>query len=260
MLLFFIWQPIHSAGTPVGIIVFSCLAAARNRAASPPDRAGVPGRAAGRRDRGGPRAVRRVQRPRDGASPRRGVGRIAARAARAAGDAPGSRRDQRERVRRSQGEPAPRLGGHAERIRSGCSSARRRRRAGARSGDVTEPRAAKPESSPVGALDRRTRDAVRLASAARARRTHAVGAMGGGARVGHGRRRSTMLAGVLLASAPAAGSAQVVESAPRLALALGFDVGLGGWDGPEPAGHCPSRPASSARATASERDAAPSLR
>jgi alkylhydroperoxidase/carboxymuconolactone decarboxylase family protein YurZ len=32
--------------------------------------------------------------------------------------------------------------------------------------------------------------------------------------------------GVLLAAAPAAGSAQVSESAPRLALALGFDLGL----------------------------------
>jgi len=39
------------------------------------------------------------------------------------------------------------------------------------------------------------------------------------------------LTGVLLASAPAAGTAQVVESAPRLALALGFDVELDGWDG-----------------------------
>jgi alkylhydroperoxidase/carboxymuconolactone decarboxylase family protein YurZ len=34
------------------------------------------------------------------------------------------------------------------------------------------------------------------------------------------------LTGVLLATAPAAGSAQVSESAPRLALALGFDLGL----------------------------------
>jgi uncharacterized membrane protein len=35
----------------------------------------------------------------------------------------------------------------------------------------------------------------------------------------------------LLASAAVAGSAQVVASAPRLALALGFDLELDGWDG-----------------------------
>jgi 4-carboxymuconolactone decarboxylase len=34
------------------------------------------------------------------------------------------------------------------------------------------------------------------------------------------------LTGVLLAAAPAAGTAQVCESAPRLALALGFDLEL----------------------------------
>jgi 4-carboxymuconolactone decarboxylase len=39
------------------------------------------------------------------------------------------------------------------------------------------------------------------------------------------------IAAVLLSSAQAAGSAQVVESAPRLALALGFDMELDGWDG-----------------------------
>ena len=37
--------------------------------------------------------------------------------------------------------------------------------------------------------------------------------------------------GTLLAAASVAGSAQVVASAPRLALALGFDVELDDWDG-----------------------------
>jgi alkylhydroperoxidase/carboxymuconolactone decarboxylase family protein YurZ len=36
---------------------------------------------------------------------------------------------------------------------------------------------------------------------------------------------------VLLSAAPAAGAAQLVASAPRLALALDFDVELEGWDG-----------------------------
>jgi hypothetical protein len=39
------------------------------------------------------------------------------------------------------------------------------------------------------------------------------------------------LTGVLLASAPAAGTARLVETAPRLALALGYDMELEGWDG-----------------------------
>jgi alkylhydroperoxidase/carboxymuconolactone decarboxylase family protein YurZ len=39
------------------------------------------------------------------------------------------------------------------------------------------------------------------------------------------------LTGVLLSCAPAVGTAGVVESAPRLALALGFDLELDGWDG-----------------------------
>jgi 4-carboxymuconolactone decarboxylase len=37
--------------------------------------------------------------------------------------------------------------------------------------------------------------------------------------------------GVLIATADQAGTAQVVSSAPRLALALGFDLELEGWDG-----------------------------
>ena len=36
---------------------------------------------------------------------------------------------------------------------------------------------------------------------------------------------------VLAATAAASGSAQVVASAPRLALALGFDIEVDGWDG-----------------------------
>jgi 4-carboxymuconolactone decarboxylase len=36
---------------------------------------------------------------------------------------------------------------------------------------------------------------------------------------------------VLVATAGQAGAAQVVSSAPRLALALGFDLELDGWDG-----------------------------
>jgi hypothetical protein len=39
------------------------------------------------------------------------------------------------------------------------------------------------------------------------------------------------IVGVLLTAAPAAGAAQLVASAPRLALALGFDIELDGWDG-----------------------------
>jgi hypothetical protein len=40
-----------------------------------------------------------------------------------------------------------------------------------------------------------------------------------------------VLIGVLLASAPAAGTVRVVQGAPRLAVALGFDLELEGWDG-----------------------------
>ena len=36
---------------------------------------------------------------------------------------------------------------------------------------------------------------------------------------------------VLLRTAPVAGAAEVVAAASRLALALGFDVELPGWDG-----------------------------
>jgi 4-carboxymuconolactone decarboxylase len=39
------------------------------------------------------------------------------------------------------------------------------------------------------------------------------------------------LVGVLVISEPAVGAAQVVATAPRLALALGFDIEVDGWDG-----------------------------
>ena len=87
-----------------------------------------------------------------------------------------------------------------------------------------------PESAPAdpaagGALDRRTRALIRLAAllvlgAPTASVQWAVElASAEGACV-------ETLAGVLLAAAPAAGAAQVAESAPRLALALGFDLEL----------------------------------
>ena len=82
-----------------------------------------------------------------------------------------------------------------------------------------------PGGPPAGALDRRTRSLIRLAAllvlgAPTASVQWAVElASATGADV-------ETLTGVLLAAAPAAGAAQVSESAPRLALALGFDVGL----------------------------------
>jgi alkylhydroperoxidase/carboxymuconolactone decarboxylase family protein YurZ len=65
------------------------------------------------------------------------------------------------------------------------------------------------------------------------------------------------LAQVLLAIAPFAGSVQTAASAPRLALALDVDLDEMGR---ELSPRQPSRPASIACATASERDATPSLR
>jgi alkylhydroperoxidase/carboxymuconolactone decarboxylase family protein YurZ len=78
---------------------------------------------------------------------------------------------------------------------------------------------------PAEALDRRTRALIRLAAllvlgAPTAAVQWAVElASTNGADV-------ETLAGVLLAAAPAAGAAQVSDSAPRLALALGFDLRL----------------------------------
>jgi len=86
-------------------------------------------------------------------------------------------------------------------------------------------------SAPSGpALDRRTRGLVRLAALI------AVGASTTTLRWAVELASSTGVdeqgvLGALLAAAAAVGSAQVVSSAPRLALALGFDLELEGWDG-----------------------------
>lgn len=78
-------------------------------------------------------------------------------------------------------------------------------------------------------LDRRTRTLVRLAALlALGAPTNSVQwaaelAFTNGADV-------DTITGVLLASAPAAGGVSVVKSAPRLALALGFDLELDGRD------------------------------
>ena len=87
-----------------------------------------------------------------------------------------------------------------------------------------------PRGPVDNSLDRRTRLLIRLAALlAAGAPTAAVQwavelAAAGGAGV-------ETMTGVLLASAPAVGTAGVVESAPRLALALGFDLELDGWDG-----------------------------
>jgi 4-carboxymuconolactone decarboxylase len=92
-----------------------------------------------------------------------------------------------------------------------------------------------PESAgggvvPALALDRRTRGLVRLGALI------AVDACTASLRWAVELASSTgvddeAVLGALLAAASAAGSAQVVSSAPRLALALGFDLELDGWDG-----------------------------
>jgi 4-carboxymuconolactone decarboxylase len=77
---------------------------------------------------------------------------------------------------------------------------------------------------PLGqALDRRTKMLVRLAAllAVGAPTTSLRWAVEIAATNG---AETEALAGVLLASAPAAGTARVVEAAPHLALALGYDV------------------------------------
>jgi 4-carboxymuconolactone decarboxylase len=87
-----------------------------------------------------------------------------------------------------------------------------------------------PDPAAGEPLDRRTRTLVRLAALlalgapTTSVRWAAEAASTNGA-------DDEAIAAVLLASARAAGSAQVVESAPRLALALGLDVELDGWDG-----------------------------
>lgn len=67
------------------------------------------------------------------------------------------------------------------------------------------------------------------------------------------------IAHVLVTVAADIGAARVVSAAPRLAMAIGYDVGGAAWGWPD-GGQLPSRPASVARATASEREAASSLR
>ena len=79
-------------------------------------------------------------------------------------------------------------------------------------------------------LDRRTRVLVRLAALL------AVGAPTTSLRWAVELASATgaddgALMDVLVTAAPAAGAAQIVSSAPRLALALGFDIELDGWDG-----------------------------
>ena len=79
------------------------------------------------------------------------------------------------------------------------------------------------------ALDRRTRGLVRLAALI------AVDACTASLRWAVELASTTgaddeAVLGALLAAASPAGSAQVVSSAPRLALALGFDLELEGWD------------------------------
>jgi alkylhydroperoxidase/carboxymuconolactone decarboxylase family protein YurZ len=78
---------------------------------------------------------------------------------------------------------------------------------------------------PGDGLDRQTRTLVRLAAllATGAPTTSILWAVELAAGAGAG---VETLTGVLLASGPAAGTAQLVESAPRLALALGFDTGI----------------------------------
>ena len=91
------------------------------------------------------------------------------------------------------------------------------------------PECASGRAPPALALDRRTRGLVRLAALI------AVDACTASLRWAvelastTGADDEAMIA-ALLAAGSASGSAQVVASAPRLALALGFDLDLEGWD------------------------------
>lgn len=62
------------------------------------------------------------------------------------------------------------------------------------------------------------------------------------------------IVGVLLSVGPEVGLPRVISSAPRLAQAIGYEIGT------DLEAQIPNRPALRARATASERDAASSLR
>ena len=86
-----------------------------------------------------------------------------------------------------------------------------------------------PDSELARPLDRRTRVLVRLAALL------AVGASTASLRwatelVSAAGLDEDAVVGVLAAAAGAVGSARVVASAPRLALALGFDVEREPWD------------------------------
>lgn len=86
------------------------------------------------------------------------------------------------------------------------------------------------DPAPEQALDRRTRTLVQLGAllAVGAPTACVQWAVELASATGAGVDTMT---GVLLASAPATGTAGVVEGAPRLAVALGFDLELDGWDG-----------------------------
>jgi hypothetical protein len=80
------------------------------------------------------------------------------------------------------------------------------------------------------ALDRRLRGLVRIAAllAADAPTTTLRWAVERAQSTG---ATAEAIVGVLVAIADQMGAAQLVSSAPRLALALGFDLDLDGWDG-----------------------------
>ena len=220
LVLIFIWQPIPATGTPVGIIVFSCLALLgtellrRQTEREFPD--AMPGDASA--------AIRARLAARRGAGRRGARRRFATRAARAAGEPARRRRDHASGIRYGQGDPAARL----VRLTAEPEQVLRRLAAGDERllGTVMAPTPEGAAGEPtVGALDRQTRALIRLAAllvlgAPTASVQWAVElASTAGAGV-------ETLTGVLLAAAPAAGAAQVAESAPRLALALGFDLEL----------------------------------
>jgi 4-carboxymuconolactone decarboxylase len=87
------------------------------------------------------------------------------------------------------------------------------------------------EQPPFGqSLDRQTRELVRLGAllAVDAGTTSLCWAVELATATGVDERA---VMGALISAASAAGAAQLVASAPRLALALGFDLEIEGWDG-----------------------------
>ncbi len=97
---------------------------------------------------------------------------------------------------------------------------------------VLSPTADSPERHPAAghALDRRVRALVQLGAliAVGAPTTSLCWAVEQACSNG---AEAEAVVEVLVATAGAAGAAQVVSSAPRLALALGLDMELEGWDG-----------------------------